>query len=146
MIYIENMNEVMQIPGVDPEFFVSVIPELILSENKQCGDISLVFCTDEYLLELNNKHLQHDYYTDILTFEYPDNKGVSGDLFISIDRVIDNAELLTVEPRMELNRVVFHGVLHLLGYSDKTPEEKKTMTRKEDEYLLRFVSRETKPN
>lgn len=146
MIYIENMNEVMQIPGVDPEFFVSVIPELISLENKQCGDISLVFCTDEYLLDLNKKHLQHDYYTDILTFEYIDNEGVSGDLFISIDRIIDNSELLTIEARVELNRVVFHGVLHLLGYSDKTPEEKKTMTRKEDEYLLRFVSCETKPN
>ena len=146
MIYIENMNEVMQIPGVDPEFFVSVIPELISLENKKCGDISLVFCTDEYLFDLNKKHLQHDYYTDILTFEYIDNEGVSGDLFISIDRIIDNAELLIVEARMELNRVVFHGVLHLLGYSDKTLEEKKIMTRKEDEYLLRFVSRETKPN
>ncbi|MEY3084776.1 MAG: rRNA maturation RNase YbeY [Bacteroidota bacterium] len=123
MIYIEHMNEVMQIPGVDPEFFVSVIPELILSENKQCGEISLVFCSDEYLLDLNNKHLQHDYYTDILTFEHLDNEGVSGDLFISIDRVIDNAELLTVEPRIELCRVVFHGVLHLLGYSDKTVKQ-----------------------
>jgi rRNA maturation RNase YbeY len=88
--------------------------------------------------------LKHDYFTDVITFDYSDNQAVSGDLFVSVDRVLDNANSLRVEAKDELVRVVFHGVLHLIGFKDKTEEEKVLMTAKENEYLYNFVSRETK--
>ncbi|MFM7473400.1 MAG: rRNA maturation RNase YbeY [Crocinitomicaceae bacterium] len=144
MIYIENINDIMKIPGVNPDFFVYSLPALIAMESKTCGDITLIFCSDDYLLEINKKYLNHDYYTDVITFDYSDNQMVSGDLFISIDRVLENAKSFQVVAKEELIRVVCHGVLHLVGYKDKTEEEKKVMTSKENEYLLNFVSRETK--
>ena len=82
-----------------------------------------MFCSDDYLLEINKKHLNHDYYTDIITFDYSEKK-ISGDLLISIDRVKENAKTFSVSFIHELNRVVIHGVLHLCGYNDKTEEEK----------------------
>lgn len=144
MIYIENIDGIMKIPDVNSEFFVHSLPSLLAMENKTCGDVTLIFCSDDYLLEINKKYLNHDYYTDVITFDYSDNQRVSGDLFISIDRVLDNAKSLQVVAKEELIRVVYHGVLHLVGYKDKTEEEKKVMTSKENEYLLNFVSRETK--
>ncbi len=144
MISIENIDNIMKIPGVDPEFFIQSIPILISKENKACGDVTVIFCSDNYLLEINQIYLNHDYYTDIITFDYSDNQAVSGDLFVSVDRVLDNANSLRVEAKEELVRVVFHGVLHLIGFKDKTEEEKALMTAKENEYLYNFVSRETK--
>ncbi|MFM7757606.1 MAG: rRNA maturation RNase YbeY [Crocinitomicaceae bacterium] len=134
----------MKIPGVNPDFFVYSLPVLIAMENKTCGDVTLIFCSDDYLLEINKKYLNHDYYTDVITFDYSDNQIVNGDLFISIDRVLDNANSLQVVAKEELMRVVYHGVLHLVGYKDETEEEKTVMTGKENVYLLNFVSRETK--
>ena len=107
------------------------------------GDVSLIFCSDKYLLDMNRKHLNHDYYTDIITFDYTTEEAVSGDLFISIDRVLENASDLSMDFRTELNRVVVHGVLHLLGFGDKYPEEAKRMRKLEDQALLLIVPRET---
>jgi len=128
MICIENIDDIMKIPGVDPEFFIQSIPILISKENKVCGDVTVIFCSDNYLLEMNQKYLKHDYFTDVITFDYTDNQIVSGDLFVSVDRVLDNANSLRVEAKDELVRVVYHGVLHLVGFKDKTEEEKALMT------------------
>ena len=92
-------------------------------------------CTDEELLAINIKHLQHDYYTDIITFDYSKGTKISGELFISIDRVKDNAAALGVAIEVELRRVIAHGLLHLLGFKDKSDEEVVEMRMKEDEVL-----------
>lgn len=98
---------------------------------------------DNELLEYNKEYLKHNYYTDIITFDYTEPGVVSGDLLISIDRVRDNASSLSQSFINELHRVCVHGVLHLLGYKDKTPEDQKDMRAKEDFYLNKYVSRET---
>jgi len=105
------------------------------SEVRTLGDISIIFCSDNYLLDINMKYLQHDYFTDIITFDYCEGSVLSGDLFISIDSVKDNAEFYGAEFADELNRVIVHGVLHLIGYDDHTEEEQKTMREKENYYL-----------
>ncbi len=108
---------------------------LIVNELKESGDISIIFCSDEYLLKINKQYLSHDYYTDIITFDYVDENIISGDLFISFDRIIDNAKQFDTELIREVYRVVFHGILHLVGYNDKTADEQKLMTEKENFYL-----------
>ena len=115
--------------------FQATISALIEDQNKEEGELSLVFCSDDYLLEVNKKHLNHDYYTDIITFDYSEENKISGDLLISIDRVKENAKTFSVSFMHELNRVVIHGVLHLCGYKDKTEEEKKQMRNLENKYL-----------
>ncbi len=99
------------------------------------GDISVVFCSDEYLLEINKKFLSHDYLTDVITFDYSTEKIISGDIFISIDTVRANSEFYKQDFSKELNRVIIHGVLHLIGYKDKTKTQKQFMREKEDFYL-----------
>ena len=111
------------------------ISKVCITENYNLGDISLIFCSDEYLLDINRTHLDHDYYTDIITFDYTDNQIVSGDLFISIDRVRDNASDFNVSFEHELHRVIIHGVLHLCGYKDKSDDEEKLMRTKENNAL-----------
>lgn len=133
----------IEIPGFNSEFFVLCIDDLIKSENRDQGDLTVIFCSDDYLLEINNNHLNHDYFTDIITFDYTEDKIISGDLFISYDRVVENANSFHVELMNELSRVVFHGVLHLCGYKDKSQEDELLMRQKEDFYLNKFVSRET---
>ena len=115
--------------------FNSFITPLLISENKTEGDIVLIFCSDQYLLEINKKHLNHDYYTDIITFDYCVEKIVSGDLYISIDRVKENSKIFNESFINELNRVVIHGVLHLCGYNDKTEADQKIMRNLENKYL-----------
>lgn len=95
-------------------------------------EISIIFCSDDYLLEINKTHLNHNYYTDIITFNYNEDRQIEGDLFISIDRVKENAKENGVEFMNELQRVMIHGVLHLCGQNDKTEEEQAEMTRKEN--------------
>ena len=136
------MND--EIPEFDPEFFVLTLPELISTEGKEVGDISLVFCNDEQLLLMNKKHLDHDYYTDVITFDYTLHNFISGDIFISVDRVRENAIEYKTTFYIEMCRVVFHGTLHLLGYNDKTELDIVQMRAKEDLYINHFVSRETK--
>lgn len=103
------------------------------------GEMSIIFCSDEYLLNINQQYLQHDYFTDIITFEYS-REPISGDLFISIDRIRDNAEEYEVPFEKELYRVIIHGVLHLMGYQDKSPAESDLIRSKENEYLNRLIS------
>ena len=105
------------------------------SEIRRVGDISIIFCSDNYILDVNMRYLQHDYFTDIITFDYCEGNVLSGDLFISIDSVRENAVLYGTEFEDELNRVMVHGLLHLIGYDDHTEEEQKTMREKEDYYL-----------
>lgn len=111
------------------------IKYLIINEKQQIGDISLILCSDKYLLEININYLNHNYFTDIITFNYVEDNVISGDLFISIDRVKENAKEYEVDWMKELYRVIFHGLLHLIGYNDKTGMEKKIMKEKEDLYL-----------
>ena len=105
------------------------------SEIRRVGDLSIIFCSDNYILDVNMRYLQHDYFTDIITFDYCEENVLSGDLFISIDSVRENAVLYGAEFEDELNRVMVHGLLHLIGYDDHTEEEQKTMREKEDYYL-----------
>lgn len=105
------------------------------SEIRSLGDISIIFCSDNYILDVNLQYLQHDYFTDIITFDYCEGKVLSGDLFISIDSVRENSIYYGTDFKDELNRVIVHGLLHLIGYDDHTDEEKKTMRDKEDYYL-----------
>jgi rRNA maturation RNase YbeY len=100
----------------------------------------LIFCSDEYLLDVNKKYLNHDYYTDIITFDYVEDKIISGDIFISSDRVRENANQFNVSFEMELFRIIIHGILHLLGYKDKTKKDKSLMTEKENFYLSRLLN------
>jgi rRNA maturation RNase YbeY len=112
-------------------------------EKHKLGTINYIFCTDDELLEINLKHLNHNTLTDIITFDYCQGDLIMGDLFISKDRVIDNAQTNGVSFEIELNRVIVHGVLHLCGYKDKSVDEEKLMRSKEDFYLDRIVPRET---
>jgi probable rRNA maturation factor len=111
------------------------IEKIIAGEDKQLQLINYIFCSDAYLHELNVEYLQHDTFTDIITFQYSDLPIIEGDIFISIERVRENAQAYAPSFEHELRRVMIHGALHLCGYGDKTPEEKKLMTEKENEAL-----------
>ena len=133
MIDFQFINK--EIPGFNSEFFVLSLINLVCEEEKILGDISIIFVSDEYLLEMNQSYLSHDYYTDIITFDYCEGNLISGDLFISVDRVEENADTFNVAFLSELHRVMIHGVLHLCGYKDKSMEEEKQMRLLENKYL-----------
>ena len=105
------------------------------SEIRRLGDIAIIFCSDNYILDINQRFLQHDYFTDVITFDYCEGDRLSGDLFISIDSVRENAIEYGTEFKDELNRVIVHGILHLIGYDDHTEEDIKQMRAKENYYL-----------
>lgn len=126
---------------IDQNFAGQQIIELINEEEKETEDISVIFCSDDFLLEMNKTHLDHDYYTDIITFNYVESNLISGDLFISVDRVKENANTFKVSFYEELYRVILHGVLHLIGYNDKTDDDKKVMRVKENYYLAKIEFR-----
>lgn len=107
----------------------------IKNESKQPGEINVILCPDEYLHKMNVEYLQHDTLTDIITFDYSEADVVSGDLFISLDRIKENAAKYAIKTADELHRVIIHGILHLCGYNDKNGQEKIEMTAKEDSYL-----------
>lgn len=138
--------------GVKLPSFVSkkdlkqAVKHLVQNEGKSLKDLSLVFTDDDYLLEVNKQYLNHDYFTDVITFDYSDFPEVSGDVMISLDRVKDNAISMNLAFEQEFYRVVFHGMLHLCGYKDKSKEDVVLMREKEDFYIHRFVSRETNSN
>ena len=113
------------------------IIQLFIKERKPLQSIDIIFCSDEYLLGINKQHLQHDFYTDIITFDLSNStkNPIIGELYISIERVKDNAALHDENFSTELLRVIFHGLLHLCGFKDKTPRDIKMMRQKEDEYL-----------
>ena len=119
----------------DQDFYRDWIYACVDKEQAKIGNVNLIFCDDEYLLEINKNHLQHDYYTDIITFDYSDENEINGDIFISIDRVSDHSFEYDTTFDKELARVMIHGFLHLLGYNDHTEEEQKIMRQKEDECI-----------
>ncbi len=118
--------------------YTAWLEDIILSEEKKLGEINYIFCDDDYLLKVNQDYLQHDYYTDIITFDYVKGRTISGEIFVSLQRISDNASTLSRDYEEELRRVLAHGILHLCGYKDKTEEEEKQMRRKEDHYLAKY--------
>lgn len=120
------------------------IESIFKVEHQPFADLNIIFCTDDYLLGVNKRFLNHDFYTDIVTFNLAGNKQpVNGEIYISIDRVKDNANKLHVSFKSELHRVIFHGVLHLCGYLDKTKSQIKLMREMEDKYLSGYFERST---
>ncbi len=118
------------------EKFSDWIIGTIVNEGKIAGAINFIFCNDSYLLKINKKYLQHDFYTDIVTFDNSDKENeISGDIFISYERVVENAEKLSKSLEDETSRVSIHGILHLIGYKDIESEEIKEMRNKEDQYI-----------
>lgn len=114
------------------------ITSIIINNNSKAGNINFIFCSDSYLLEINKTYLNHNYFTDIITFNNNQGNVISGDIYISIDTVVRNSNFYNVTPTEELRRVIIHGILHLLGFDDFTISQKLEMTSKEDEALLRF--------
>ncbi|HMU06264.1 MAG TPA: rRNA maturation RNase YbeY [Kaistella sp.] len=119
---------------------ISWLEDVIKTENKKLGEINYILCDDEYLLKVNQDFLDHDYYTDIITFDYVKGKTISGDIFVSLPRISDNAKTLVRDFNSEFHRVLAHGILHLMGYKDKTEEEITVMRQKEDFYLNVFAN------
>ena len=111
------------------------IKQVIEAKGKKTGNITYIFCDDEYLLEVNKQYLQHDYYTDVITFDYVENDLISGDIFISTDRVRENALAFGSSETEELHRVIIHGALHVLGLKDKSEKEASQMRLAENEAL-----------
>lgn len=112
------------------------ITDTIIAEGYKLKELTYIFCSDAYLLQINQQYLDHDTYTDIITFDNSEEEGrIIGDIFISVERIRENASKFKVSETDEIHRVIIHGVLHLLGYTDKTALSKEKMTQKEDEYL-----------
>ncbi len=122
----------------DESLYSNWISRVIQSENKKEGDINYVFCEDEYILQINQQYLNHDYYTDIISFDYTVGNELHGDIFISVDRVRENALDYATSFEEELKRVIIHGVLHYCGYKDKTEEDVQLMRSKEDVKIQMF--------
>ncbi|MAM05626.1 MAG: rRNA maturation RNase YbeY [Flavobacteriales bacterium] len=135
MISFQNLTSIKKINTTETE---RLIKKIILSETKEVGDIVCLFCDDNYLLNINIKYLNHDYFTDVITFDYCEKDIISGDILISLERVVENAKKYNVSFLTEFYRVVIHGLLHLLGYNDKTKSEKELMRKKENYYLLKY--------
>ncbi len=114
------------------------IEEVIFLENFFIGDINLIFTGKEYLLKINQKYLSHDYHTDVITFDYNIEKIISGDIFISVETVFENARIYEKNQKEEILRIIIHGILHLLNYKDKDKKDKIIMTKKEDFYIKFF--------
>ena len=116
------------------------IKKLFLTEKKNLGNLSYIFCSDEHLLTMNKDFLKHDFYTDVITFDLSSSKNeIEGEVYISVDRIKDNAKQLGVSSKEELHRVIFHGALHLCGYNDKKKDEALIMRSKENTYLKRYL-------
>lgn len=122
----------------DEVYFTDWITSVIVSEGFQVGPLNYIFCSDDYLLKVNLDYLNHDTYTDIITFDYCEGQQVSGDIFVSIDRVRENAKSFEVSFKNELLRVMAHGLLHLMNYKDKTEEDRLLMRSKENEKIKMF--------
>ena len=148
MVHIHSENLVFKLPKI--QLIKKWIKTLINDAGFKVGEVNIIFCNDEYLLDLNINFLNHNYYTDIITFPYSEKYKIIGDLFISIDRAKENANLFKTQVNDELNRLIAHGVLHLIGYNDKTKNEKIKMTEMENsaltilnQMIILNVSRET---
>jgi rRNA maturation RNase YbeY len=129
---IQYITEGVELPSLPKQKVNRWIKETAAGYGKKTGDIAYIFCSDERMLEVNKQYLKHDYYTDIITFDYSEGHIISGDIFISVDTVKSNAVEFGVTFDQELHRILIHGVLHLCGQDDKTPELRMEMTRKEN--------------
>jgi len=138
---ISYYSEDIPLPSFKKSIVNKWIRETALNYNKTVGTITYLFCTDEKILEMNRQYLQHDYYTDIITFDYSDHDKIAGDLVISLDTVKTNADKFGTDYMDELYRVIIHGILHLCGINDKTSEEQNVMTNAENEALstLKYI-------
>ncbi|MBW4970008.1 rRNA maturation RNase YbeY [Croceibacter atlanticus] len=123
---------------INEDEFNSWLLSVIASEGKNLGEINYIFCDDAYLLSINQQYLDHDTYTDIISFDTSEGNDLSGDIFISVERIQENAQQFNVSVDDELKRVLVHGILHFCGYKDKTDDEAKLMREKEDEKLKMF--------
>ena len=132
---ISYITQNVEMPAIDAEKVKSWIETVAREHGRRVGALTYVFCDDEYILATNNQFLGHDYYTDIITFDYSNSHRISGDMVISLDTVRSNAEQLGVDYQGELLRVIIHGVLHLCGINDKGPGERELMERHENEAL-----------
>lgn len=119
------------------------LDSVIVNEGLQLGEISIILCSEDQILAVNQTYLNHDYFTDIITFDYCESNTVNGDLFVSVDTVLSNSISFSVDFESEFLRVLVHGVLHLLGYKDKEASDIELMRQKEEYYLKKYVSRET---
>jgi len=128
-------SEDVKFPKIKRREISTWIKSVAASHNKKIGEIAYIFCSDKKILEINRQYLHHDYYTDIITFDYSEEDVISGDLFISLDTVHSNAEKFNTNYTEELCRVIIHGILHLCGFNDKTAEDEKVMREKENEAL-----------
>ena len=142
MIKLYNLYE-KEFEQIDGKLITNWLKSVVKNENKSIGKISVIFVDDNYLLDVNIKYLKHNYFTDIITFNYNQGLNISGDLYISIDTIKSNAEFYQTNFKNELLRVIVHGVLHLLGYNDSNESEKKIMRDKEDFYLNRLFNDRT---
>lgn len=124
--------EDIEFPDIEQDKIIFWIKQTASVYSKKTGNINYIFCSDKRILEVNNQYLQHDYYTDIITFDYTQGNKISGDIFISLDTVKSNSEEQKTDFYAELLRIIIHGVLHLCGQNDKNPVDKAEMTRKEN--------------
>ena len=139
MISFDSIN--IELPTFDQDLVRMWVNDVAAHYGKRCGNIAYVFVDDEKILEVNREFLQHDYYTDIITFDYSEGKKISGDLFISVDTIRTNAELVGATYEEEFYRVVIHGVLHLCGINDKGPGEREIMEAEENKALQMLKER-----
>lgn len=129
---ISYQTDGVKMPAIKRRDVSAWIKKVAASHGKKIGDIAYVFCNDEKILDVNREYLQHDYYTDIITFDYTEDDVISGDIFISLDTVLSNSEELGVLYAQELHRVIIHGILHLCGINDKDVGEREIMEREEN--------------
>lgn len=132
---ISYQTDGVKMPSIKRREISAWVKGVAQKHGKKVGEIAYIFCNDEKILDVNREYLQHDYYTDIITFDYTEDDVISGDLFISLDTVRSNSEQIGVEYRQELLRVIIHGILHLCGINDKAPGEREIMELHENEAL-----------
>ncbi len=133
--------EGIAMPAIKRRDISSWIKNVASVYGKKVGDVAYIFCDDERILDVNREYLQHDYYTDIITFDYTEGNVIGGDIFISLDTVRSNSELLGVPYRQELHRVIIHGILHLCGINDKGEGEREIMEKEENKALAMLSPR-----
>ncbi len=131
-------NEDIDFPQINKTQVKRWLQTIVKNHTQVLGDINYIFTSDAYILKINIEYLKHDYYTDVITFDYTENNKISGDIYISLDTVKSNAELLKQEYNIELHRVIIHGILHLIGFKDKNEQDSKEM-RKQEEISLEIL-------
>jgi len=138
---ISFVSEEVRRPNIRFRIISKILKQIVINNCRVPGNITYIFCSDEYLRNINVKYLAHDYYTDIITFDYCDERVISGDMFISVERVKENSILYMVNINDEFLRVIIHGLLHLLGFTDSNDRERKIMKNAENEFIDMFKNK-----